>query len=143
MIQVKFKNKKLTVQDGTRVLDLVDKKDKKNLVVCQVGAQVKELNYKLSEKNNGMTIQLLDLSSAEASRAYEASLRYIVAMAFFNVYPDVKIRFSYNVSRSVSCYALQKNFNMSRAVDAIKDEVKRIIEADLPIERVKIGRAHV
>ena len=138
MIQVKFKNKKLTVQDGTRVLDLVDKKDKKNLVVCQVGAQVKELNYKLSEKNNGMTIQLLDLSSAEASRAYEASLRYIVAMAFFNVYPDVKIRFSYNVSRSVSCYALQKNFNMSRAVDAIKEEVKRIIEADLPIERVTV-----
>lgn len=138
MIQVTFKNKKLTVQDGTRVLDLVDKKDKKNLVVCQVGAQVKELNYKLSEKNNGMTIQLLDLSSAEASRAYEASLRYIVAMAFFNVYPDVKIRFSYNVSRSVSCYALQKNFNMSRAVDAIKDEVKRIIEADLPIERITV-----
>lgn len=138
MIQITFKNKKQKIENGTRVLDLVDKKDRKNLVVCQVGAQVKELNYKLSEKNNGMTIQLLDLSSAEASRAYEASLRYIIAMAFFNVYPDVKIRFSYNVSRSVSCYSLNKNFNMSRAVDAIKAEVKRIIDADLPIERVTV-----
>lgn len=138
MIQITFKNKKQKIESGTRVLDLVDKKDRKNLVVCQVGAQVKELNYKLSEKNNGMTIQLLDLSSAEASRAYEASLRYIIAMAFFNVYPDVKIRFSYNVSRSVSCYSLNKNFNMSRAVDAIKAEVKRIIDADLPIERVTV-----
>lgn len=138
MIQVNFNDKKLKVENGTRVLDLVNKKDRKNLVVCQVGAQVKELNYKLSEKNDGMTIQLLDLSSAEASRAYEASLRYIIAMAFFNVYPNVKIRFSYNVSRSVSCYALAKNFNMSRAVDAIKQEVKRIIEADLPIERVTV-----
>lgn len=138
MIQITFKNKKQKIESGTRVLDLVDKKDRKNLVVCQVGAQVKELNYKLSEKNNGMTIQLLDLSSAEASRAYEASLRYIIAMAFFNVYPEVKIRFSYNVSRSVSCYALTKNFNMSRAVDSIKAEVKRIIDADLPIERVTV-----
>jgi len=86
MIQITFKNKKQKIESGTRVLDLVDKKDRKNLVVCQVGAQVKELNYKLSEKNGGMTIQLLDLSSAEASRAYEASLRYIVAMAFFNVW---------------------------------------------------------
>ena len=138
MIRVKFDGKELSVKTGTRVLDLVDKKDRKSLVVCQVGAQVKELNYILSEKNDGMTIQLLGLSNAEAGRAYEASLRYIVAMAFYRVYPNVKVRFSYNISRSISCQALTKNFNMSRAVDAISKEVKNIIEADLPIERVTV-----
>ena len=138
MIKINFMNQEMSVKEGTRVLDLVDEKDRKNLVVCQVGMQVKELNYKLSEKNNGMTIQLLNLSNAEAGRAYRASLRYIVAMAFYRIYPDVKIRFSYNISRSISCQALTKNFNMSRAVDAISKEVKRIIEADLPIERVTV-----
>ena len=138
MIKVNFDGKELSVKEGTRVLELVDIKDRKNLVVCQVGAQIKEINYILSKKNNGMTIQLLGLSNAEAGRAYEASLRYIVAMAFYNVYPDVKIRFSYNISRSISCQALTKNFNMSRAVDSISREVKRIIEADLPIERVTV-----
>ncbi len=138
MIKVKFNGKQLSVKSGTRVLDLVDKNERKNFVVCQVGAQVKELNYILSDKNDGMTIQLLDLSNAEAGRAYETSLRYIIAMAFFNVFPDVKIRFSYDISRSVSCQALTKNFNMSRAVDAITKEVKRIIDADLPIERVTV-----
>ena len=139
MIKVILNNKELSVKPGTRVLDLIDKKDRKNLVVCQVGAQVKELNYKLFEKNNGMTVQLLDLSNAEAGRAYEASLRYIVAMAFYRVYPDVKIRFSYNISRSISCQALTKNFNMSRAVDVISKEVKHIIDEDLPIERVSVS----
>ena len=138
MIKVNFNNKTITVKEGERVFDLVDKKDRKNLVVCQVGSQVKELNYILSEKNDGMTVQLLNLSNAEAGRAYEASLRYIIAMAFYNIYPDVKIRFSYNISRSVSCQALTKNFNMSRAVEAITKEVKRIIDADLPIERVTV-----
>ena len=138
MIKVKFNNKELSVNTGTRVLDLVDKKDRRDLVVCQVGAQVKELNYILSEKNDGMTIQLLGLSNAEAGRAYEASLRYIVAMAFYRVYPDVKVRFSYNISRSISCQPITKNFNMSRAVDAISKEVKKIIDADLPIERVTV-----
>ena len=138
MIKVKFNNQELSVKTGTRVLELIDKKDRRNLVVCQVGAQVKELNYILSEKNDKMTIQLLDLSNAEAGRAYEASLRYIVAMAFYRVYPHVKIRFSYNISRSISCQALTKNFNMSRAVEAISKEVKNIIDADLPIERVTV-----
>lgn len=138
MIKVKFNDKTVSVKEGTRVLDLVESKDRKRLVVCQVGAQVKELNYKLSEKNDGMTVQLLGLSNAEASRAYETSLRYIIAMAFYNIYPDIKVRFSYNISRSVSCQALTKNFNMSRAVEAISKEVRRIIEADLPIERVTV-----
>ncbi len=138
MIQVKFNDKQLSVEEGTRVLDLIDKKDRKNLVVCRVGAQVKELNYRLSEKNNGMKIALLNLGNEEAGRAYSASLRYIVAMAFYHLYPDVKIRFSYNISRSISCQALTKNFNMSRAVEAVTAEVKRIVEEDLPIERVTV-----
>ncbi len=138
MIRVNFNEKQLSVKEGTRVLDLVDKKDRKNLVVCQVGAQVKELHYILSEKNDGMTIKLLNLSNAEAGRAYNASLRYIIAMAFYNIFPDVKIRFSYNISRAISCQAITKSFNMARAVDAISAEVKRIVEADLPIERVTV-----
>lgn len=140
MIKVQLDGKELTVKPGTRVLELVDPAERKNLVVCQVGAQIKEFNYKLNERNDGMTIQLLDLSNAEAGRAYEATLRYIISMAFYRVYPNVKIRFSYNISRSVSCHALTKNFNMSRAVDAISAEVKRIIEEDLPIERVVVSK---
>ena len=138
MITVTLNNQKLEINPGTRVLELVDKKDRKKLVVCQVGAQIKELNYRLFEKDNGKNIQLLDLSNAEAGRAYRASLRYIVAMAFYNLYPDVKIRFSYNISRSISCQALTKNFNMSRAVEEISKEINRIIAADLPIERVVV-----
>lgn len=138
MINVKFNDKELSVKDGTRVWELVSEKDRKNLVVCKVGAQVKELNYALSEKNNGMTIKLLNLNHAEAGKAYEASLRYIVAMAFYRVYPEVNIRFSYNISRSISCQALTKNFNMSRAVEAVFREVKHIIDEDLPIQRVTV-----
>lgn len=138
MINVFFKDQPLSVEEGTRVLDLVKEEDKKNLVVCQVGAQVKELRYSLSEKNEGMKIQLLNLDHIEAGKAYEATLRYVIAMAFYNLYPDVKIKFTYNVSRSIFCQANKKSFNMSRAVEKIKDEVKRLIALDLPIERITV-----
>ncbi len=138
MIRVNFNGQQLSVKPGTRVLDLVDPKDRKHLVVCQVGSQIKELNYVLSERNDGKSIKLLTLSNAEAGRVYSASLRYIVAMAFYNIYPDVPIRFSYNISRSISCQSLIRSFNMSRAVEEISKEVERIIRADLPIERVTV-----
>ncbi len=138
MIKVKFNNQEFSVREGTRVLELIAPQGRKNLVVCQVGAQVKELNYRLSEKNDGMTIRLLNLNNEEAGRAYSASLRFIVAMAFYRLYPDVKIRFSYNISRSISCQSLTKSFNMSRAVDDVIAEVERIIAEDLPIERVTV-----
>ncbi len=138
MIKINFNDRKLSVEEGTRVLELIDKQERKNLVVCQVGAQIKELNYRLSEKNNGMTIKLLNLNNFEAGRVYSASLRYIVAMAFYNIFPEVKIRFSYNVSRSIFCQSLTESFNMARAVDEISKEVQRIIDADLPIERVTV-----
>ncbi len=140
MIQVHFKNQDLNVENGTRVIDLVPESQRKNLVLCQVGLQVKELRYALSEKNNGMEIKLLDLTNSEAGKAYQATLRYVIAMAFYNLYPDVKIRFTYNVSRSIFCQADRKNFNMSRAVEAIKNEVKRLIDLDLPIERVTVTK---
>ncbi len=138
MIKVNFNSRQTLVEEGTRVLELVDRKDRKNLVVCQVGAQIKELRYILSEKDNGMTIKLLNLNNAEAGRAYRASISYVVAMAFYRIFPDVKIQFTYNVSRSIFCRSLTKNFNMARAADAIVREVGRIIEADLPIERVTV-----
>lgn len=138
MIHVVFNNQNLSVESGTRVYDLIPEKDRKNLIVCQVGAQVKELKYSLSEKNEGMQIQLLGLDNIEAGKAYEATLRYIIAMAFYNLYPDVKIKFAYNVSRSLFCQTNTKNFNMSRAIESIKNEVKRLIDQDLPIERITV-----
>lgn len=139
MIKIKINEQWVQVKKGTKVIELADAASKKQHLVCQVAAQVKELNYTLSERNDGMTVKFLGLDHIEASLAYEATLRYVIAMAFYNIYPDVKIRFSYNVSRSIFCEALTKNFNMSRAVDPIKNEVKRLIDADLKIERVTLS----
>ena len=141
MVGIVLYGKKRSVPVGTRVIDLLKEEDRKKYIVCQIGAQIKELRYRMSEKNNGMEITLKGLENIEAGKAYEATLRYIISMAFRNIYPDVRIFFSYNVSRSVFCQALTPGFNMYRAADSIKKEVSRIIEADLPIERVTVSKA--
>lgn len=140
MVEVTIYDKKISVPVGTRVIDLMSEEDKHNYLVCQIGAQIKELRYRLSEKNDGMKISFKGLENIEGGKAYEASLRFIIAMAFHNIYPDVRIRFSYNVSRSVFCQVLTPGFNMYRAAESIKNEVSRIIAADLPIERVTVSK---
>lgn len=140
MINIIFKGQNIEVEAGTRVIDLVPQEEKKNYCVARIGAQVKELNYILGEKNNNMEVDLLNLNNIEAGKAYEATLRYVIAMAFHNLYPEVQLRFSYNVSRSIFCQVLNSNFNISKATEPIKEEVDRIIKADLPIERITVQK---
>ncbi len=139
MINVIVNNQNVQVKEGTRVLDLLKAEDKTKYVVCKLGTQVKELNRKLSDKDEGKTIEFLGLENIEAGKAYEASLRFIFSMAFFRLYPDVKIRFSYNASRSVFCQVLTPGFNISTAVENIKAEVDAIIAQNLPIERITVS----
>lgn len=139
MINVIVNEKNVQVKEGTRVLDLLKDEDKTKYVVCKLGTQVKELNRKLSDKDEGKKIEFLGLENIEAGKAYEASLRFIFSMAFFRLYPDVKIRFSYNASRSVFCQVLTHGFNISTAVEKIKAEADAIIAQNLPIERITVS----
>lgn len=138
MLNITYKNQVKQVPVGTKLIDFLDEAEKTNYIVCRVGLQIKELNYALQERNNGMEIEFLGLENIEAGKAYEASLRFIIAMAFHNLYKDVDIRFSYNVSRAIFCQVLTPGFHLPRATDAIINEVKRIIKANLPIERVNV-----
>ncbi len=138
MITIKYKNKNIEIPPGTRLIDIVDNQLKTTYMVCRVGSQIKELTYELTEKNNNMEIEFLGLENIEGGKAYEATLRYIIAMAFHNLYPNIDIRFSYNVSRSIFCQVLSEGFHLSRATEPIKKEVQRIIDLNLPIERVTV-----
>lgn len=129
----------MTIPVGTRVLDLLPENQRTNYLMCKVGLVVKEMNYRLQERHDGVEIKLLGLEHIESGKAYEATLRYVIAMAFHNIYPEVDLRFSYNVSRAIYCESLTHGFNMSRATSAIIDEVQRIVQANLPIERVTLS----
>ena len=138
MIKIYFNNELKEVPIGTMVIDLIEDNKKTDYMVCQIGSQIKELRHTLTEKNNNMPVIPIGINHIEAGKAYEATLRYVIAMAFHNLYPEVDIRFSYNVSRSIFCQIITPNFHLSRATDKIIDEVARIVKENLPIERINV-----
>lgn len=139
MIKIKFQDKELSVKEGTRVLDLIDDSLKTNYIICEINDLVKELNLELSSRHNNSKIELFGLESLEATKAYETTLRYLISMAFYRLYPDLSIRFSYNVSRSIFCEINGLNQHISQIAENVEEEVKRIIEANLPITRVTVS----
>lgn len=138
MYNLKLNDKIISFKPGNKVLDLIDKQEVKQYMVCKINQSIKELTYPLSEKHNNSEITLLTLEHQEAGRAYEATLRYIISMAFANLYPEIDIKFNYNVSRSIFCEVLNPGIKMSKITDEVLKEVKRLIDLDLPIERVTL-----
>lgn len=138
MIKVKFHDKELLVNEGTKVLDLIDKEKQTDYLICEINDLVKELDRPLT---SDAKVELFGLEHLEGGKAYETTLRYIVAMAFHNLYPELTIRFSYNVSRSIFCEIQGLNHHISQITENILKEVKRLVNENLPIKRVTLSVA--
>lgn len=130
--QVRFDGKEYTIEKKASLLSLIGS-DRKDVICAMVNNRLRELNY---EVYYDADIQFLTCKDQQAIRIYEASLRYVIAMAFSRIYPKIKIRFSYNISRSIFIEILNKEVRVdSMVVKNIKEEMDRIIAADLPFNR--------
>ncbi len=137
MVTIKINNQINTVPKGTTPLSLLPDNVKKNYIICLVNGRVRELTYPLMFDAE---VEYLDLGNSEAGKVYEASLRYVIAMAFKNLYPNASIRFNYNVSRSILCTSANSDFIIDvKVVNNVRSEVERLIKADLEIKRVTVS----
>ncbi len=121
----------------SRIIDLIDNENKRYLA-ARVNNRLRELNYIITEPSK---VQLLTLNDADAVRIYQATLRYVVAMAVKNIYPKGRISFNYSVSRSI--FATVSNLGrpfLNSDLNAISIEVQRIIDADYKIERYSVSK---
>ncbi len=119
------------------LLSLLKEDEKKKYFCAKVNNRVRELTY---EVYYDATIEFLTLSDHEAMKIYEASLRYVFAMAFARAYPNMKIRFSYDVSRCISIHLLTPGAIATTAMLLrINHEVESIVKADYPLKRLIVS----
>lgn len=124
---------------GLSCLEMIPEKDRKKYYAVTINNRLHELTYIPEEYSEDML--LLELNDLEATKIYETSLRYLFTLAINRLYPDVKVRYSYNVSRSIFCSFIKGNTRLdTKTLKAIKIEVDRLIEQDLPIVRVTVNK---
>ena len=134
---VRIENKEITLNRKTPILDLIKDQDpEKRAIAARVNNRVRELTYELSRDCD---VDILTAKDPDAVKVYEASLRYVVAMAFARCYPDLRLRFAYNVSRSISINILGgKAIATTAMLLKVTHEIDRIIAEDIPLLRGKV-----
>lgn len=135
---ISYLGKKETFDKKTCLLDLIKDIDpEKNYIAAKVNNRVRDLSY---EVYYDCEVEFLTTSSRDAIKTYEAGIRYIAAMAFHRCYPNLKIRFSYNVSRCISIQLLTPGFTANMAMLLrITHEMQAIVDADLPLKRMIVS----
>ncbi len=130
---VKFNGEEKSFTKPVKVLDIVG--DNRNYVCAKIDNRIRELTYEISKS---CELEVLTCSDRDAMRIYEASVRYLVAMALYNIDPKIEFRFSYNVSRSIFLQILNGNHTAnSKLVRALSQEMDRLVTADIPLTRIK------
>ncbi|MFU8792922.1 MAG: nucleoside kinase [Acholeplasmataceae bacterium] len=135
-------NKKIhTYEDIVSLEKIAKDLNIKDVLAATVNGRLRELSYLMT---NDADIEFLSYDHLDSIRIYETTLRYVVAMAVFELFPKAKIKFNYSISRSI--LAVMEVFDGifdQHALDQIIFKVKEIIEKDYPIlrRRISIGEA--
>ena len=95
--KIKIKDKELIFNKKVKILDLIEK-DKYEYIAATVNNRLRELDYEIYYDAE---VILLTKKDYLAIKPYETSLRYIIAMACAKAFPSDKVKFSYNISRSI------------------------------------------
>lgn len=135
MIKILLNNKEYTFENRLRVLDLLETKDY-SIIACKVNNRIRELSFELHHDSE---VEFLHLDDYEAVKIYEASLRYVFAMACNRLYPDLEIKFNYHISRSIYCRNVKDDTPFTlQMVKNIEEEMNKIIQADIPLVRTVV-----
>ena len=128
---ITFNGEKKTYEKPISVLEIVG--PSRDLVCAYVDNRVRELTYVI---DHDATVVALTCKDRDAKPTYEASLRFIVAMAMRNICPKAEIRFSYNVSRSIFMQVLTPGITVNpQLVKELEAEIQRIVDKDYPLVR--------
>ena len=136
---LKFQNgQEKTFEKKVPLLCLLGGEDPdRKYIAAEVDGCIRELTY---EPYYDAEVKFLTLTDPAAAKIYEATLRYVVAMAFAHTYPDLRIRFAYNVSRCISIHLLNPGSTATTAMLLkVRHEIDSIIEQDLPLKRIIVS----
>ena len=131
-----FNDQKLEFDHPVTILDIVG--NDKNIVCAYVNKRVRELTYSI---DYDATVVPLTCKDRDAKWPYESSLRFLIAMAMHNIYPNLEVRFSYNISRSIFMQILTPGVSSNgQMVIELEKEMKRLVELDLPLVRKIVSK---
>ncbi len=126
-------NKQLECDNKTKLIDLIPESNKKDYLCAKVDNRIHELTYEIRHNCN---VDFLTIENEEAMVIYENSLRYILAMALYEINPELSLKLSYYESRSIYGIILNNDVKITEAfLSQINQKMQEIVSANYLLER--------
>lgn len=131
-IEVEIENKNVTIIEAFK--EAIDEKE--NVIAGMINNEVKPLNYVLKENDN---VELLDTSTRDGARIYTRGLLFIMAKAFKELYPQIKLTVNFQLSSSMFC-EVENEIVTSEMIENVKAKMEEIIAKNLLIKKKELSK---
>lgn len=134
---VKLNGQSISFEKKIKLLDLTN--GNKEIICAVVNGITRELDYDLYYDAD---LNFLTVKDHGAMEIYERSIRYLFALAAHKVYPDLRFKLTYSISRSIFAQIISKKgekkkyFLTGEMVQNIEDKMREIASLDLPFQRI-------
>lgn len=138
-LEIKVNGHKYQVSKGVPLEELASQFQKEYrypIILAKVNNILKELTCEITNQAN---IEFLDLTSREGNRTHISGLTYVLIYAIKKLYgKNADALVQHSLDKGIY---IETNFKLtSSKVAAIKEEMQRIIESDIPITKMTIDR---
>ena len=138
-MKVVYKNIELEIENkNVTIIEAFKEKinEKENVIAGMINNEVKPLNYVLKENDN---VELLDTSTRDGARIYTRGLLFIMAKAFKELYPQIKLTVNFQLSSSMFC-EVENEIVTSEMIENVKAKMEEIIAKNLLIEKKELSK---
>ena len=108
----------------------------KNVLACKYKNEVRSLNEVV---NNLDEVVPIDLTTRDGRRVYQRGILYVMAMAFYRVYPKALLTVNCQLSNSIFCETDNMKIT-NEVIENIKKEMIEIVKSDLPIKKIEMTK---
>ena len=119
------------------IAELVKKDYKYKIVGAKLGSRVTSLNTVVTGND---TVEFYDMSSPLGNRIYSRSLEFLANVAARKLFgKDTDVIIDYSIENGIHCEIVGKKIT-SASVKRIEEEMKNLVNQQLPIESVIVDR---
>lgn len=140
-MKIFVKNREYEIEKGSNCLKLIEE-------ICPeeniVGAIVNDCYYNLfKELKENDKVELFNCQDPESEDIMERTLTLVFILACKNLYPNKKIRVEHSIGDHLYCEWEDRDPFFHTDIEVISNMMKKIIEADYPINRKKGSKKEV
>jgi uridine kinase len=133
--KLKYLGQEAIFQDKVALKKLLP--DQHQYLCAKVNHRIRDLNYEVYFDAN---IEFLTIFDQDAVRTYETTLRYLLAMAVYQLNPSYRFRFSYHISRSIFMEFSQPKKIDPSFVEKINQKLTQLVKDNVSFDRIIVPK---